>query len=278
MAENLASAAPEVDAPPARARSASSSLAGAPAEPHHPRGQPHDQPLEIARAASLQHVDALGDLQRIAHGAAERRVHVGDERLGPDAVRGADRDQRARQRARVVDRLHEGAAAALHVEDQRVAALGDLLAHHRRRDQRDALDRRGHVAQRVQRLVRGRDVPGLADQAAADVARAWRGTRRSTARCGIRGSLRACRACRRCGPRPRPDIFGTTTPHAATSGASTIDTLSPTPPVLCLPTLMPGSDERSTRRPERTIASVSQAVSSAVMPRRTMAMSSAETW
>ncbi len=41
-------------------------------------------------------------------------------------------------------------------------------------------------------------------------------------------------------PRPRPDIFGTTTPQAAASGASTIDTLSPTPPVLCLPTLMPG--------------------------------------
>ena len=41
-------------------------------------------------------------------------------------------------------------------------------------------------------------------------------------------------------PRPRPDIFGTTTPHDAASGASTIDTLSPTPPVLCLPTLTAG--------------------------------------
>ena len=41
-------------------------------------------------------------------------------------------------------------------------------------------------------------------------------------------------------PRPRPDIFGTTTPQAAASGARMMDTLSPTPPVLCLPTLMPG--------------------------------------
>src|SRR3989449_6079107 len=37
-------------------------------------------------------------------------------------------------------------------------------------------------------------------------------------------------------PSPRPDIIGTATPHAATSGASTSDTLSPTPPVECLST------------------------------------------
>ncbi len=77
-------------------------------------------------------------------------------------------------------------------------------------------------------------------------------------------------------PSPRPDILGTTTPHAATRGASTIDTLSPTPPVLCLPTLMPGIAERSTRSPDRTIASVSCAVSSAVIPLRTMAISRAD--
>ena len=69
-----------------------------------------------------------------------------------------------------------------------------------------------------------------------------------------------------------------TTPHAATAGASTIDTLSPTPPVLCLPTFGRPSADRSTRRPERTIASVRRAVSAAVMPRSTIAISSAEVW
>ena len=77
-------------------------------------------------------------------------------------------------------------------------------------------------------------------------------------------------------PSPRPDIFGTTTPQAAATGASTSDTLSPTPPVLCLPTLTPGISDRSIRSPERTMASVSQAVSSSVIPLRTMAMSNAE--
>ena len=43
-----------------------------------------------------------------------------------------------------------------------------------------------------------------------------------------------------------------------------MDTLSPTPPVLCLPTLMPGRSERSTRSPDRTIASVRNQVSSVI--------------
>jgi hypothetical protein len=51
-------------------------------------------------------------------------------------------------------------------------------------------------------------------------------------------------------PSPRPDIIGTTPPHAATSGAMTIEVLSPTPPVLCLSTFTPGMSERSTREPE----------------------------
>ena len=77
-------------------------------------------------------------------------------------------------------------------------------------------------------------------------------------------------------PSPRPDIFGTITPHAAATGASTIDTLSPTPPVLCFPTLNPGTSERSTRSPERAIAPASQAVSSSFMPLMTIAISNAE--
>ncbi len=36
------------------------------------------------------------------------------------------------------------------------------------------------------------------------------------------------------GPSPRPEIIGTFTPQAATSGAMINDVLSPMPPVLCL--------------------------------------------
>ena len=39
-------------------------------------------------------------------------------------------------------------------------------------------------------------------------------------------------------PSPLPDIFATATPHDATSGSKTKDTLSPTPPVECLSTII----------------------------------------
>ena len=62
-------------------------------------------------------------------------------------------------------------------------------------------------------------------------------------------------------PRPRPDIFATVPPQAATSGAITSVVVSPTPPVECLSTFTPGKADRSTVSPERIIASVRAAVS-----------------
>ena len=56
-------------------------------------------------------------------------------------------------------------------------------------------------------------------------------------------------------PRPRPLTIGTRTPQAATSGASGSEILSPTPPVECLSTFRPEMAERSTTRPECSIAS-----------------------
>ena len=51
-------------------------------------------------------------------------------------------------------------------------------------------------------------------------------------------------------PRPRPEIIGTHTPHAATSGAMMIDVLSPTPPVECLSAFGLGMSEKSRMLPE----------------------------
>src|ERR1041384_5829175 len=76
-------------------------------------------------------------------------------------------------------------------------------------------------------------------------------------------------------PSPRPLIIGTARPAAATIGASSRLTLSPTPPVECLSIL--GFATRSWRRtrPESRIASVSAVVSAAVMPRRHTAIRNA---
>ena len=68
-------------------------------------------------------------------------------------------------------------------------------------------------------------------------------------------------------PSPRPDIFPSGTPHAATIGPTAIDVLSPTPPVECLSTtLRPSAAPRSSVSPERIIASVSAWVSLSVSP------------
>ena len=79
-------------------------------------------------------------------------------------------------------------------------------------------------------------------------------------------------------PSPRPDIIGTATPHAATSGASTSDTLSPTPPVECLSTRGVAHPSKASRDPEASIASVSAASSWRSSPRNTTAMSRAAIW
>ena len=115
IASNFASAAPD-DSASRTMRSASSSSAARPASTTIRAGQPDDHLFEIRRALALQRLDALDDLERVADGAAERRVHRRDEGLGSHPVGGADRHERPRQRQRVVVRLHERAAAALHVE------------------------------------------------------------------------------------------------------------------------------------------------------------------
>ena len=79
-------------------------------------------------------------------------------------------------------------------------------------------------------------------------------------------------------PSPRPEIIGTFTPQAAASGASASETLSPTPPVECLSTFAPGTSERSSTSPERSIASVSARTSASSMPRKKTAMQKAAIW
>ena len=75
--------------------------------------------------------------------------------------------------------------------------------------------------------------------------------------------------------RARPLSFGTLTPQAAASGAAINVTLSPTPPVECLSTLMPSIWLRSRTSPLRTMTCVKANVSALVMPRMQTAISHA---
>ena len=50
-------------------------------------------------------------------------------------------------------------------------------------------------------------------------------------------------------PNPRPLIFASLAPQAATIGPKTKEVLSPTPPVECLSTLIPSISLKSTTSP-----------------------------
>ena len=124
------------------------------------------------------------------------------------------------------------------------------------RDQRDALDRAGHVAQGVELLVGRRDLGGLADHGAADVAEHALELVERQAGAKARGSLRACRACRRCarGRGPTSSARPRRTPPRAARGSAT-SCRRRRRCCACRPS-RPGMSDRSTRTPERTIASV----------------------
>ena len=79
-------------------------------------------------------------------------------------------------------------------------------------------------------------------------------------------------------PRPLPDIFATGTPSDATNGNKHIDTLSPTPPVECLSTIILLSFDKSRISPELAIAIVKSVVSCLVIPFRKIAITNAAAW
>jgi hypothetical protein len=79
-------------------------------------------------------------------------------------------------------------------------------------------------------------------------------------------------------PSPRPEIIGTATPQAATSGAKHKLILSPTPPVECLSTRARFTLGRVRTLPECSMASVKASVSLRDRPFKNAAISQALAW
>ena len=167
-----------------------------------------------------------------------------------------------------VARLHERAAAPLHVEHQRVEPFGQLLAHDARGDQRDRRHGRRHVAERVELAVGGHEVGRRAADHAADAARDGLHFLGRQIRCGSRESLRACRACRRWRRGRGRRSSAPADRNRPSSGASGSETLSPMPPVECLSTLGDSPAGHLSVAPEWSMCSVRAAVSATVMPRK----------
>ncbi len=96
-------------------------------------------------------------------------VHVREHAYGLPAGTLPEIQHCLRELARRVEGLHERAIAHLDVEDDGVGAARDLLGHDARRDERDLVDGRRHIAQCVEELVGGNEVAGLTDDRDADL-------------------------------------------------------------------------------------------------------------
>ena len=83
------------------------------------------QPLVLVFAG--QEIDRVLHFDRVARGAGERLVHVGDQRHGRQAGAVRDRRDALRQLARRFERGHEGARAGLHVHHQAFEAGGEFF-------------------------------------------------------------------------------------------------------------------------------------------------------
>ncbi len=142
------------------------------AQRQHLAGQCHHHFVQarLARAFAFQVGDGLGDLERIADVAAQHAIHVGDQRHGRQAGAVGDGHQALRQVAGHLFGVAEGAGAAFDVHHQPVEAGRDLLAQDRAHDQRDRFDAAGDVAHGIEPPVGRRQLVGLADDGAADLA------------------------------------------------------------------------------------------------------------
>ena len=199
-------------------------------------GEPtHRARLPSSAPVAMQHVDRLAHLERVSDRAPERLVHAVRRKRhrAPPAPSASMSLGELCASGSVCMKAPSPTLTSSTIASAPAASFFDMID---RRDERDVVDRRRHVAQRVEHLVGGREVGRLPDDGAARLARPARRTRRrraSTRKPGIASSLSSVPPV---WPRPRPLIFANGTPHAATSGASASVTLSPTPPVECLST------------------------------------------
>ena len=136
----------------------------APDEAQHVGSEREADLPEVGGASALEHFHGFGDFERVADGRAQGHVHVGDDGRCLSSRALADGDHGTREGERVVERLHEGAAARLDIEHDRRAARRELLAHDGGGDERNGVDRRRDIAQRIELLVGGCKLARLPDE------------------------------------------------------------------------------------------------------------------
>ena len=178
---------------------------------------------------ALQCGNRLHDLQSISDISAQRTVHIGDQGDDfPSHVR-ADIHHLPGQHDGIVQRLHKCAASRLHIQKNAVGTGGDLLGHDAGRNQGNIIHRGSYVPERIQLLIRRRQVPRLSGHGDTDLFHHIEEFRLVQRRCEARYGLQLIQSTARvsqssagklrhrnaAGSRHRPDHHGGLVSHAA---------------------------------------------------------------
>src|SRR5438874_8987629 len=121
---------------------------------------------QISRSLAAERQDCLFCLEDIAAGAPQGPIHGGDQGDSRAAAVLTERDHGLRELEAALYLGQKRAAAVFHVEHQAVQPFSQLLRHDARCNQRNRLDGRRHVAQRVQLAIGRSDLRGLTDERA----------------------------------------------------------------------------------------------------------------
>ena len=111
-----------------------------------------------------QHLHRLDHFERIANLAAERFVHIRNHTITRSASRFADINHDLCQRLCICFVLHKCAAATFHIQHDCIRTCRKLLAHNRRCNERQTVDCRRHIAQRIDLLICRCQISGLSDK------------------------------------------------------------------------------------------------------------------
>ena len=123
---------------------------------------------EVTFRAACKDIDRIFHFQGIADMRAQRLLHSGDNGCHRLACQCADIHHGPGQFNRAIQRMHDGSAAGLDIQDNRITAGRQFFGHDRAGNQRKAVHGGCHIPERIQRLVRRCQHAGLPDHGHAD--------------------------------------------------------------------------------------------------------------
>lgn len=120
-------------------------------------------PVRSAGPLAPQGLHRFDDLQAVADIAAQRGIHICDERRRAPPVMLTDVHHGLRQRNGILQRFHERAVPRFYIQQDAVRAGSQLFTHDAAGDERNTGNRSRYIPQRIHLFVRRSQVARLPD-------------------------------------------------------------------------------------------------------------------